>query len=52
MNGELVLDQLVIPLLTSLLILITCLVDIELITILSGEILSWSPRGVKEIKDP
>ena len=52
MNGKLVLDQLVIPLLTFLLILITCLVDIVLITILSREILSWSPMGVKEIKEP
>ena len=52
MNGKLVLDQLVIPLLTFFLILITCLVDIVLITILSREILSWSPRGVKEIKEP
>ena len=52
MNRKLVLDQQVIPLLTFLLILITCLVDIVLITILSGEILSWSLTGVKKIKIP
>ena len=52
MNRKLLLDQQVIPLLTFLLILITYLVDIVLITILPGEILSWSLTGVKEIKNP
>lgn len=52
MNRKLLLDQQVIPLLTFLLILITYLVDIVLITISPGEILSWSLTGVKEIKNP
>ena len=52
MNRKLLLDQQIIPLLTFLLIVITCLVDIVLITILPGEILSWSLTGVKEIKNP
>ena len=42
---NLVLDQLIIPLLIFFYILITCLLDIELI--LEGEILSWSLMGVK-----
>ena len=42
---DLVLDQLIIPLLIFFYILITCLLDIELI--LEGEILSWSLMGVK-----
>ena len=35
-----------------LLILITCVVDIVLMTILSGEILFCSHTGVKGMKDP
>ena len=42
---NLVLDQLIIPLLIFFYILVTCLLDIELI--LEGEILSWSLMGVK-----
>ena len=38
-------DQLIIPSLVFFVILITCLLDIVLI--LKGEILSWSPTGVK-----
>ena len=49
MNRKLLLDQQVIPLLTFLLILITCLVDIVLITILPGEILS---RKLRKLKNP
>ena len=42
---NLVLDQLIIPLLIFFFILITCLLDIVLM--LCGEILSWSLKGVK-----
>ena len=42
---NLVLDQLIIPSLVFFVILITCVLDIVLI--LEGEILSWSPTGVK-----
>ena len=42
---NLVLDQLIIPLLIFSYILITCLFDIVLT--LWGEIMSWSPMGVK-----
>ena len=42
---NLALDQLIIPSLVFFVILITCLLDIVLI--LEGEILSWSPTGVK-----
>ena len=38
-------EQLIIPSLVFFVILITCLLDIVLI--LEGEILSWSPTGVK-----
>ena len=43
---NLVLDQLIIPSLVFLVILITCLLDI--ILILEGEILSWLFTGVKD----
>ena len=45
---NLVLDQLMIPRLIFVFILITCLHDI--VSILQGEILSWSLMGVKGLK--
>ena len=45
---KLVLDQLTIPLVIFLLILITCLIDIVLMTILSGEILFVHARELRE----
>ena len=51
MYVKLVLDQLIIPLVIFLLILITCLVDIVLMMILSGDILFCSRTGVKGVKD-
>lgn len=48
---KLVLDQLIISSVIFLLIFITCLVDFVLKTILSGEILFWSRKGVKGMKD-
>ena len=42
---NLVLDQLIIPVIDIFFILITCLLDIVLI--LLGEILSWSLMGIK-----
>ena len=42
---NLVLDQLIIPLLVLFFILIACLLDI--VSIFEGEILSWSHVGVK-----
>ena len=48
MYVKLVLDQLIIPLVIFLLILITCLVDIVLMTILSGEILFVHARELRE----
>ena len=42
---NLVLEQLIIPSLVFFVMLITCVLDIVLI--LEGEILSWSPTGVK-----
>ena len=45
---NLVLDQLIIPRLIFVFILITCLHDI--VSILQGEILSWSLMGVKGLK--
>ena len=44
-SENLVLDQLIIPILIFFFIFITCLVDIVLI--LLGEILSWSLMGVR-----
>ena len=52
MYVKLVFDQLIIPLVIFLPILIRCLVDIVLMTILSGEILFCSRTGVKGVKDP
>ena len=43
------LDQLIILILTFFFILITYLIDIVLI--LYGEILSWSPMGVKGLEN-
>ena len=40
-------EQLIIPKLIYLFILITYLVDIDIVLILSGEILSWSLMGVE-----
>ena len=48
-SENLVLDQLGIPKLIFFFILVSYLVDI--VSILYGEILSWSPVGVKGLKD-